>query len=667
MFKFAVATAAALSSTGASAIYLTKDSLRGSKQQSDFPVPWNLQKPIAETLALLKEKVPGLKEELQSPKFALVQQLLMAKPEQQSGFQAMFDAIVDQVLQSEGLKKQVARENIAKAGPYLAISRALKEPTSQLMAIIKDWLQQQKEGKQIDMAKIQTAMEQFVPQCMEWLKKVRKSRSKSSSRRGSSSSSRGKTRDPPAYHNTVREDIIARQKMASGQGGQQVRKVVVFDFDQTISSIHVFHLLAKAGAASERGQVLKLVRESEGDHEFYVDLLGGEERVAQLGDFFSDLKREGAVLYVCSKGLVATVRFVLAKTGLLKHFQEPVFGRITDYLPGGGKGGKSSLVGIDREAANIPDEEFPEGVEHFDRLEGAEWRQKAILCQDLAQKWLPSLSYPKDFAAACMLVEDDQKEIQKGERAGIAVSYVEGGRGVGEKEMAEIKAWVNSSATEKTGQKQLSVEQWAKLESIMQKLMDMVRKLFSENPEAVTEMAKIINEQWPTFIEDSEMWAQDFFAFVEEKNFEEFVNKLFSSEQGAINIGVFRAEAAKIYAGCVKALEKAIPVMNAMIKSRVLDEFVAKISEELQLWLKEAQQADVKTVVLPVKAPEQADEENSVEDQAEREMMQEKEEENKPEKKEEKEKKNRWLVPTLLIVGVLLLAAGVVAFFMKKD
>lgn len=90
------------------------------------------------------------------------------------------------------------------------------------------------------------------------------------------------------------------------------RKIIVFDFDQTISTSHLFKCLAGwertklfpgPHAASEPGQV-RLLLDSAGQFGdgFYHTCLGGEQRVKFLDETFTQLKKNGCDLYVCSKG-----------------------------------------------------------------------------------------------------------------------------------------------------------------------------------------------------------------------------------------------------------------------------------------------------------------------------------------------------------------------------
>lgn len=123
--------------------------------------------------------------------------------------------------------------------------------------------------------------------------------------------------------------------------------LVVFDFDQTLSVVHVYKLLRGAGpqgpdrlcipnnsmlARTELGQ-LRLAEELE-DAAPFADLggfalavLGGAGRVAWLKGVLQELRRQGLDLVVCSRGLLAVVRRCLNDAGLLSFFTK-VYARV---------------------------------------------------------------------------------------------------------------------------------------------------------------------------------------------------------------------------------------------------------------------------------------------------------------------------------------------------
>lgn len=85
-------------------------------------------------------------------------------------------------------------------------------------------------------------------------------------------------------------------------------------------------------AATPRGQARLLLEKADvfrGDSTtFFEGILGGTDRVKQLDEFFEDLTKKDASLYICTKGLTSTTRLVLQKTGLLKHFSQ-VYGNVS--------------------------------------------------------------------------------------------------------------------------------------------------------------------------------------------------------------------------------------------------------------------------------------------------------------------------------------------------
>ncbi|CAD7925070.1 unnamed protein product [Amoebophrya sp. A25] len=218
---------------------------------------------------------------------------------------------------------------------------------------------------------------------------------------------------------------------AAGSSSSTASRVIVFDFDQTISTHHVFkclagyirkghgNFLAPPYALSERGQIRKCFdADKEMKGRFFPFCLGSEQRVAQLDKAFGDLRQRGCQLFVCSKGLVAPIRLILETTNLLHHFSE-VYGRIEDY--------EVENNDYDDEAATLT---FPPGIErHIGRRECAEWSRKAELCHRLAG------------ARPCVLVEDDRDEISKAKKAQLGTCFVEKRQGVGEKEISDLLAW----------------------------------------------------------------------------------------------------------------------------------------------------------------------------------------------------------------------------------
>eukprot|EP00405_Crypthecodinium_cohnii_P053784 CAMPEP_0206602202 /NCGR_PEP_ID=MMETSP0325_2-20121206/47218_1 /ASSEMBLY_ACC=CAM_ASM_000347 /TAXON_ID=2866 /ORGANISM="Crypthecodinium cohnii, Strain Seligo" /LENGTH=553 /DNA_ID=CAMNT_0054114587 /DNA_START=139 /DNA_END=1797 /DNA_ORIENTATION=+ len=111
-------------------------------------------------------------------------------------------------------------------------------------------------------------------------------------------------------------------------------KLAVFDFDQTLSSCHLFHTLAGGDggievgppfARTEAGQIAKLVElESDPQWEeqggFNAAAFGGAQRVSELKMLLQELRASNVECVVCSRGLVGPIRRTLDKVGLLQCF-----------------------------------------------------------------------------------------------------------------------------------------------------------------------------------------------------------------------------------------------------------------------------------------------------------------------------------------------------------
>eukprot|EP00397_Hematodinium_sp_SG-2012_P056553 GEMP01069901.1.p1 GENE.GEMP01069901.1~~GEMP01069901.1.p1 ORF type:complete len:347 (+),score=70.34 GEMP01069901.1:41-1081(+) len=180
-------------------------------------------------------------------------------------------------------------------------------------------------------------------------------------------------------------------------------QLIMFDFDLTISTLHMFKALAgwepkgpirPPFAISEVGQTVKafqLDKTCKGGFASYS--LGGPDRIRHLSAFFSDLRKENCELVVCSKGLVGPIRKVLHDANLLQYFTCVYAFTKTDY----------GTLEFDDVHVNNP----PEEVKQF--IGGGEYSQfggKEKLMVHLLEK----RGLPKE---AGVLVEDDINEIEK--------------------------------------------------------------------------------------------------------------------------------------------------------------------------------------------------------------------------------------------------------------
>lgn len=190
-------------------------------------------------------------------------------------------------------------------------------------------------------------------------------------------------------------------------------RLFVFDFDQTLSVVHVFKTLAGWAekspdrgalripppyASTERGQVLK-IEELNRIEPFHVDgfarvAFGGQHRVEELRRFLAALAAI-AELVICTKGLVGAAQKCLSDLHLLDFFSK-VYGNI-----GSAAYGETSY---DRAAADA-ELRLEERILLGTPTAGA-WRGKA----ELIARMLSKRRLRKEQA---VLVEDDPEEIRK--------------------------------------------------------------------------------------------------------------------------------------------------------------------------------------------------------------------------------------------------------------
>ncbi|CAJ1423691.1 unnamed protein product [Effrenium voratum] len=119
-------------------------------------------------------------------------------------------------------------------------------------------------------------------------------------------------------------------------------RLVVFDFDQTLSAVHVYNSLAggtEAGlpgpaACSELGQLSRVLELShhpqlQQQGGFAAACFGGLARVGRLAAMLESLsgaaeqlRDAGVECMICSRGLVGPLQKLLDQLGLLQFFSE---------------------------------------------------------------------------------------------------------------------------------------------------------------------------------------------------------------------------------------------------------------------------------------------------------------------------------------------------------
>lgn len=209
-------------------------------------------------------------------------------------------------------------------------------------------------------------------------------------------------------------------------------RLVVFDFDQTLTTFHVFKALAgwSSGlvpaphATTEEGQLCRIEELNRNEFSksggFARAAFGGASRVEEVRSMLNSLRTEGAELIVCTKGLVGAVKKCLQDLELLQYFSE-VYGRV---------GSEYGALDYDRQRA------AGSHAEHgalLGRVDQASWGTKDKLISALMRE--RNLQFEE-----CALVEDDPDEIQRA-RPFCRTLFVEAARGLTPQHNATLLRW----------------------------------------------------------------------------------------------------------------------------------------------------------------------------------------------------------------------------------
>lgn len=188
-------------------------------------------------------------------------------------------------------------------------------------------------------------------------------------------------------------------------------RLFLFDFDQTLSVVHVFKSLAgwpkqqdtsilsipKPYATSEFGQVIRLDQLNrehfQEDGGFLSVAFGGAERIRQVSKVLETLKAQESELIICTKGFVGPVRFSLERLGLFPYFSQ-IYGHIGDTY---------GATPFDKQVA---EEQHPE----LQALLGERWQEQWTSKDQLAVSLMRQKGLNADQV---VLVEDDPQEIRK--------------------------------------------------------------------------------------------------------------------------------------------------------------------------------------------------------------------------------------------------------------
>lgn len=183
-------------------------------------------------------------------------------------------------------------------------------------------------------------------------------------------------------------------------------RLVVFDFDQTLSVVHVYNSIAGGRevwqlpaphACSEAGQLARIVGldrhpQLQQQGGFAMAAFGGAERVQRLAGMLEQLRQAGVECIICSRGLVGSIQKLLDQLGLLRYFSE-VYGNIGDAY------GQTSYDSQVRRS-NLGDD-----VKYLGTRQQSEWGSK----RDVMEKLILSRGIRPDEA---IFVDDQSHEIK---------------------------------------------------------------------------------------------------------------------------------------------------------------------------------------------------------------------------------------------------------------
>jgi len=113
-------------------------------------------------------------------------------------------------------------------------------------------------------------------------------------------------------------------KRIFGSAVKSSETLLLFDFDCTLSSVHLFHTLRTASG---------MARMRKNKTKFYRDIFGGDARMKKIRAFLEQLSKSGFTVYVLSFGNESEIRDALKVAGALK-FVSHIYGN-TSYTKAG--------------------------------------------------------------------------------------------------------------------------------------------------------------------------------------------------------------------------------------------------------------------------------------------------------------------------------------------
>eukprot|EP00434_Breviolum_minutum_P018882 symbB.v1.2.016652.t3/scaffold1274.1/size127343/7 len=150
------------------------------------------------------------------------------------------------------------------------------------------------------------------------------------------------------YYNNLTKETSWERPTASGSGERAVL-LLAFDFDCTISSLHLFEYLYKRGGVDVPSQINALHQQCYQDPDFAAQIFGGHGRLRDLRSFFDSLNALQRRVVIITTGFGPVVEAALDKVDLLGFFSE-VIGR--DHPLSQSKQGRKTLF-VDDDPANV--------------------------------------------------------------------------------------------------------------------------------------------------------------------------------------------------------------------------------------------------------------------------------------------------------------------------
>ena len=106
-----------------------------------------------------------------------------------------------------------------------------------------------------------------------------------------------------------KQDVNKKENKNNNDNNECNVKLVVYDFDQTITTFHLYHELSEDDG---EGQVDALAKRQEEDKDFLINIFGGKDRLEAIDKHFKILTDNNIELAIISYGYVQVIKNALA-------------------------------------------------------------------------------------------------------------------------------------------------------------------------------------------------------------------------------------------------------------------------------------------------------------------------------------------------------------------